>query len=148
MTCPRPLVGGGPTLIDVSPFASTHSHVRTDFMHRTNPMTEWDNPLGLDGFEVVEFTGPDPAALANLFSAMGFPPAATHRSKKVAVYPQGVINFILNMSPIGQGAHFPFMPGYSPHAMASRVTDAPHDPTLTLKRGATPVQGKATPRQQ
>ena len=27
-------------------------------------MTARDNPIGLDGFEFVEFTGPDPDALA------------------------------------------------------------------------------------
>src|SRR3546814_4709728 len=99
-------MGGGPALIDEAPFAATHSHDRTDFLHRTNPVTEWDNPLGLDGFEFVEFTGPDPAALANLFSAMGFAHAATHRSKKVRLYRQGDINFILNMEPSGQAANF------------------------------------------
>src|SRR3546814_14100324 len=63
-------IGGGPALIDEAPFAATHSHDRTDFLHSNNPVTEWDNPLGLDGFDLVEFTGPDKAALANLFSAI------------------------------------------------------------------------------
>lgn len=26
-----------------------------------------ENPLGLDGFEFVEFTGPDPQAMADMF---------------------------------------------------------------------------------
>ena len=46
-------------------------------------MTSHDNPLGLDGFEFVEFTGPDPDALAGLFVAMGFTHLANHRSKHV-----------------------------------------------------------------
>ncbi|MEA3001537.1 MAG: 4-hydroxyphenylpyruvate dioxygenase, partial [Sphingomonadales bacterium] len=40
-----------------------------------------DNPLGLDGFEFVEFTGPDPDALAALFAAMGFTHLGNHKSK-------------------------------------------------------------------
>ena len=32
----------------------------------------WDNPMGTDGFEFVEFTGPDPQALGALFEHMGF----------------------------------------------------------------------------
>lgn len=108
-------------------------------------MTEWDNPLGLDGFEFVEFTGPDPAALANLFSAMGFAHAATHRSKKVRLYRQGDINFILNMEPSGQAANFRSMHGPSANAMAFRVHDAAKALKLTIERGATPVEGKAGP---
>ena len=38
-----------------------------------------ENFMGLDGFEFVEFTGPDPQALATLFEAMGFTHVATHK---------------------------------------------------------------------
>src|SRR5437773_2129225 len=54
----------------------------------------WDNPMGTDGFEFVEYTGPDPAQLAALFGQMGFVAAARHRSKKVTLYKQGDVNFI------------------------------------------------------
>ena len=30
----------------------------------------WDNPMGTDGFEFVEYTGPEPAQLAALFERM------------------------------------------------------------------------------
>ena len=63
-------------------------------------------PLGLDGFEFVEFTGPDPEALAGLFSRMGFTHLGNHKSKNVRHYAQGDINFILNMEPSGQAADF------------------------------------------
>ena len=42
-----------------------------------------ENLMGLDGFEFVEFTGPDPDALADLFVKMGFTHVGTHRSKNV-----------------------------------------------------------------
>jgi 4-hydroxyphenylpyruvate dioxygenase len=45
----------------------------------------WDNPMGTDGFEFVEYTGPDPAALGALFERMGFVAAARHRSKNVTL---------------------------------------------------------------
>ena len=48
-----------------------------------------ENPLGLDGFEFVEFTGPDPQALASLFAAMGFTHLANHRSKTCRRYAPG-----------------------------------------------------------
>ena len=65
-----------------------------------------ENPIGLDGFEFVEFTGPDPEALAGLFVAMGFTHVGNHRSKNVRRYAQGDINFLLNMDAGGQVADF------------------------------------------
>ena len=43
----------------------------------------YDNPMGLDGFEFVEFTHPEPDALAGLFDRLGFTHVGTHRSKDV-----------------------------------------------------------------
>jgi hypothetical protein len=57
------------------------------------------NPMGTDGFEFVEFTGPDIAALEATFRAMGFTAVARHRSKQVTLWRQGDINFILNAEP-------------------------------------------------
>jgi 4-hydroxyphenylpyruvate dioxygenase len=49
-------------------------------------MTNDDNALGLNGFEFVEFTGPDPTALVDIFVNLGFTHIATHRSKNVRRY--------------------------------------------------------------
>ena len=35
-------------------------------------MELWDNPIGTDGFEFVEYTAPDIAELHGLFERMGF----------------------------------------------------------------------------
>ena len=59
----------------------------------------WDNPLGTDGFEFVEYAAPDPAALGALFEHLGFTAIARHRSKNVLLYRQGEINFIVNAEP-------------------------------------------------
>ena len=48
--------------------------------------TPWDNPMGTDGFEFVEYAAPDPAALGQLFETMGFSAIAKHRTKKVTLY--------------------------------------------------------------
>jgi len=108
-------------------------------------MTTHDNPLGLDGFEFVEFTGPDPEALAGLFVAMGFTHLADHRSKNVRRYGQGDINFLLNMDVAGQAADFRAAHGPSANAMAFRVADAAKALELAVERGATPVEGKVGP---
>ena len=103
------------------------------------------NPLGLDGFEFVEFTGPDPRALGQLFEAMGFTHVGDHRSKNVRRYQQGDINFILNMDPRGQAADFRQAHGASANAMAFRVHDAAKALDKAVKRGATPVVGPVGP---
>jgi len=103
------------------------------------------NPLGLDGFEFVEFTGPDPQALAALFEAMGFTHLGDHRSKNVRHYGQGDVNFILNMDAGGQAADFRAAHGPSANAMAFRVHDAAKALEKAVKRGATPVSGPVGP---
>ncbi len=59
----------------------------------------FDNPMGTDGFEFVEYAAPEPAKLAALFERMGFAAVARHRSKNVTLYRQGDVNFILNAEP-------------------------------------------------
>jgi 4-hydroxyphenylpyruvate dioxygenase len=104
-----------------------------------------DNPLGTDGFEFVEFTGPDPQAIARQFSSMGFTAVARHRSKKVVRYRQGDINFILNMEPQGPAAAFRAAHGPSANAMAFRVKDAGKALRLAIERGAKEVKGPVGP---
>ncbi|MDH3908083.1 MAG: 4-hydroxyphenylpyruvate dioxygenase, partial [Gammaproteobacteria bacterium] len=41
----------------------------------------FENPMGLDGFEFVEFAAPDPAILETAFRLLGFTEVAKHRSK-------------------------------------------------------------------
>jgi 4-hydroxyphenylpyruvate dioxygenase len=104
-----------------------------------------DNPLGVDGFEFVEFTAPEPGALKALFEKMGFTAVARHRSKDVLRLRQGDINFILNMEPSGQAAAFREAHGPSANAMAFRVRDAGAAFRLALERGAKAVQAPAGP---
>ena len=104
-----------------------------------------DNLMGLDGFAFVEFTGPDPDALASLFVSMGFTHLATHRSKNVRRYAQGDINFLLNMEPAGQVGAFRADHGPSANAMAFRVADGGKAVRLAVARGATAVTSHAGP---
>ncbi|WNO52929.1 4-hydroxyphenylpyruvate dioxygenase [Stakelama saccharophila] len=104
-----------------------------------------ENPMGLNGFEFVEFTGPDPEALGKLFTMMGFTHVANHKTKQVRRYSQGDINFLLNMEPEGQVAGFREAHGPSANAMAFRVADAEKALKLAIERGATEVKGKNGP---
>ena len=105
----------------------------------------FDNPLGTDGFEFVEFTSPEPEALKALFESMGFTAVSRHRSKNVLRFRQGDINFILNMEPEGQPADFRAVHGPSANAMAFRVRDAARAFKLAVERGAKPVTGPVGP---
>src|SRR6202161_1274280 len=109
------------------------------------PQDLFDNPLGTDGFEFVEFTSPDPQALARLFEAMGFTAVARHRSKNVLHFRQGDVDFILNMEPRGQAAEFRGQRGPSINAMAFRVRDAAKALKGAVERGAREVRGAVGP---
>ena len=105
----------------------------------------WDNPAGTDGFEFVEYTAPDAAALGALFDQMGFHAAARHRSKAVTLYRQGDVNFIVNAEPESFAQAFARLHGPSVCAIAFRVRDAAEAYRHALARGAKPVSGKIGP---
>src|SRR5689334_23834588 len=105
----------------------------------------FENPLGTDGFEFIEFTSPEPERLKDLFEKMGFTAVSKHRSKNVLRFRQGDINFILNMEPAGQPAAFREAHGPSANAMAFRVRDAAKAFQLAIERGAKPVSGPVAP---
>ncbi|MFN3945550.1 MAG: 4-hydroxyphenylpyruvate dioxygenase [Allosphingosinicella sp.] len=100
-----------------------------------------DNPLGLDGFAFVEFTTPDPEAMAGLFSKLGFAHCGNHRSKKVRHYKQGDVHFLLDMEESGQPAEFRAAHGPSASAMGFRVADAKKAHAMALERGASAAEG-------
>ena len=81
------------------------------------------NPLGLNGFEFVEFTSPDPEALAAQFEQLGFVPTHRHPRKNITRYKQGRINLMLNRDDAGRVAAFRGEHGPSASAMAFRVAD-------------------------
>jgi 4-hydroxyphenylpyruvate dioxygenase len=79
------------------------------------------NPMGTDGFEFVEFASANPDQLSALFKLMGFSLIAHHRSKRVYLYRQGDVNFILNCEPSSHADTFFQAHGPSANAMAFRV---------------------------
>jgi 4-hydroxyphenylpyruvate dioxygenase len=109
------------------------------------PPSLWDNPMGTDGFEFVEYAAPDTVALSRLFATMGFSAVARHRSKNVTLYRQGDINFILNAEPESFAQAFARIHGPSVCAMAFRVKDAAKAYQRALDLGARPVRSKVGP---
>jgi 4-hydroxyphenylpyruvate dioxygenase len=105
----------------------------------------WENPIGTDGFEFVEYTAPDIAALHVWFETMGFRAVARHRAKAVTLYRQGEINFIVNAEPGSHGERFARAHGPSACAMAFRVRDAAQAWRSLLALGASPFQSQIGP---
>ncbi len=103
------------------------------------------NPMGTDGFEFVEYTASDPAELEALFAKLGFVKIAQHRSKNVALWRQGDINFILNAEKSSQAGNFYNAHGPSANAMAFRVKDAAAAIKRAKELGATIVESKVGP---
>ena len=114
-------------------------------MATSNPQPLWDNPLGTDGFEFIEYAAPDPAALGAVFEKMGFAAVARHRSKNVLLYRQGGINFIVNAEPDSFAQRFARLHGPSICAIAFRVQDAKAAYERAIALGAWGYAGQAGP---
>ncbi len=98
------------------------------------------NPLGLNGFEFVEFTSPDPEAMAAQFEQLGFVPTHRHPVKNITRYKQGRINLMLNRDDAGRVAAFRGKHGPSASAMAFRVADPDMAMRWALDHGATATE--------
>jgi 4-hydroxyphenylpyruvate dioxygenase len=118
------------------------------FPHDSAPQSISDaNPMGTDGMEFVEYAHPEPQKLEALLATMGFTRVALHRSKKVALYRQGDVNFIVNAEPDSFAAQFAAEHGPCACAMAFRVVDAKHAYERALSLGAEPYVGKIGPNE-
>ena len=105
----------------------------------------FENPVGLDGFEFVEFCAPEKGLLEPVFEVMGFSRIAQHRSKDVHLWRQGQINLIINYEPKSAAWYFAREHGPSACGMAFRVKDASKAYDLLLEKGAEPVAVETGP---
>ena len=104
-----------------------------------------NNPMGLDGFEFVEFVAPRRGILEPVFDMLGFSHVANHRSKDVALYRQNDVNFIINYEPDSYARYFCDEHGPSACGMAFRVQDSHAAYSRALKMGAQPMEIKTGP---
>ncbi|MEO9633409.1 MAG: 4-hydroxyphenylpyruvate dioxygenase [Parasphingorhabdus sp.] len=105
----------------------------------------FENPVGLDGFEFVEFCAPERGVLEPVFAVMGFTEIAQHRSKDVHLWRQGGINLIINYEPKSAAWYFAREHGPSACGMAFRVKDARKAYDYLLEKGAEPVHVETGP---
>ena len=105
----------------------------------------FDNPMGLDGFEFVEYAASERGILEPVFEVMGFSHIASHRSKDVDLWRQGGINFVVNYEKNSPAAYYAEEHGPSACGMAFRVKDATKAYTRALELGAQPIDIPAGP---
>ncbi len=94
------------------------------------------DPLGVDGFEFVEYAAPDAELLHTLFANMGFSAIARHRAMNITLYRQGGINFLVNEEPDSFAANFAREHGPCCCGFALRVDDAQTAYGYTIANGA------------
>ena len=105
----------------------------------------WDNPIGTRGFEFVEYSAEDTAALGRLFEQLGFRAVGRHRSKAVTHYRQNDVHFIVNAEPESFAQSFARVHGPSVCAIAFRVEDAATGFERLIAGGAAAYQGRVGP---
>ena len=109
------------------------------------PMTgiTQDNPAGTDGFEFVEFAGPDPDAIRAQFEKMGYVHVANHKTKAVELWQQGDISYLLTLEPGSHAMSFVDEHGPCAPSMGWRTASAQHAFDHAVTMGGEPVtEGK------
>ena len=110
-----------------------------------NSRVTFENPMGIDGFEFVEFAAPAGQAqqLHDYFRMLGFVPVARHKTRAITTYRQGDCTFLINEDPDSFAADFATEHGPSACGFAIRVNKlAEWARVQALKNGATPITHK------
>ena len=106
---------------------------------------QFENPMGIDGFEFVEFASPEPAALHELFRKLGFVQVARHKARPIYNYRQNDCTFLINEDPDSFAADFAAKHGPSACGFAIRVNKlAEWVRVQALKNGAQSIENKET----
>ena len=101
---------------------NTHVHAASNAPNLGMQVTTFENPMGIDGFEFVEFAAPagQGAQLHDYFRNMGFTAVLRHRQRAITVYRQGGVNFLVNEEPDSFAAAFAAKHGPSACGFAIR----------------------------
>lgn len=99
------------------------------------------NPIGLDGVDFIEYSGPDAAYFENVFKRYAFKQVGQVHGKNIKLFRQGDINYILNCEPQTFATDFAKVHGQSICATGFRVEDADHAFKTAVARGARPYEG-------
>lgn len=98
----------------------------------------WENPIGLDGMEFMEYSSKNPEELRQLFKQLGFQFFGKHKSKDVELWSQGRTHFILNYEKDSFAQSFSSEHGPCVCATGFRAKNAKKAFEEAVKRGARP----------
>lgn len=104
------------------------------------------NPVGLDGFEFIEFASADAKILESLMERLGMKEVARHKTKAMRLFRQNDINFVINSEPSSFAMSFAKAHGPCACATGFRVEDAAEAFEVAVQRGGKPYtdeKGKA-----
>ena len=96
-----------------------------------------ENYLNLRGIEFTEFSDSNPEFLHNLFTSFGFSKIMSHKDKKIDLYQQNQITFLLNYEENSFASNFHKAHGPCVSSMGWKVTDSPFAFSTAIERGAT-----------
>ena len=106
---------------------------------------QFENPMGIDGFEFVEFASPEPDKLHELFRNLGFVQVARHKTRPIYNYRQNDCTFLINEDPDSFAADFARTHGPSACGFAIRVNKlAEWVRVQALRNGAQSITNKET----
>jgi len=100
----------------------------------------FENPMGLCGFEFIEFCSIERGVLEPVFEMTGFTKVASHKTKQVDLYRQGGINLLINYEPVSNAFYFAQEHGPSACGMAFRVKNSKVAYDRALELGAQPIE--------
>lgn len=109
-------------------------------------VTTFENPMGIDGFEFVEFAAPPDQApsLHAYFRSMGFTAVRRHRTRAITLYKQGGVHFLVNEDPDSFAADFAHAHGPCAAGFAIRFRRAAHE----VQAAALAAGGQRVAREQ
>ncbi|KAF1719119.1 4-hydroxyphenylpyruvate dioxygenase [Pseudoxanthomonas wuyuanensis] len=112
-------------------------------------VTTFENPMGIDGFEFVEFAAPQGQGeqLHDYFRKLGFTAVLRHKARPITVYRQGGVNFLVNEDPDSFAAEFARAHGPSACGFAIRFQRPADEVFATvIGNGGQAIERKAASR--
>lgn len=90
-------------------------------------VTTFENPMGINGFEFVEFAAPagEGPRMRDYLEKLGFTAVARHRERDITLFRQGTINFLLNEQADSFASDFAAKHGPSASGFAIRFSKKP-----------------------
>ena len=99
------------------------------------------NPIGLNGVDFIEYSGPDAHYFENIFKRYEFKEVGQVHGKNIRLFRQGDINYILNCEPHTFATDFAQIHGPCICATGFRVEDADHAFKTAVARGGRAYEG-------